>query len=189
MRYQQHRVPARGDGVEGEVHVLGIELGEALVEDEDVRLLEERAGEEEAAPLAVESCQPVSPTAWSRPEGMRSSVPPSPSSRSKLSARAKSSSLGGHAAPISRLNATVPSARWFSWNCGTSTTRRRQPVEAEGVQIEPVEQDHARLRRPQPGEQCRQRRLSAPRRSLQDDPFARRHRRAAAAKNRFRAPE
>jgi hypothetical protein len=53
MRDQQHGRGTRDHRVEGEVHVRGIELREALVQDEHVRFLKQRTREVEAAPLPV----------------------------------------------------------------------------------------------------------------------------------------
>ena len=42
MRDEQHRAGPGDDGVERQVDIRGIELGEALAENQDIRILEER---------------------------------------------------------------------------------------------------------------------------------------------------
>ena len=107
MHDEEHRHLSGEHHVQREQHVLGIGLCEALVEDQQVRTLKQRAGEVETAALAVGQLPAGLADGLDKAGGIRSISGPRPSSRKTLSARVRSSSDGGHVSPIRTLKARL----------------------------------------------------------------------------------
>ena len=134
----------RGSTFQAGLQRLRIEGGEALVQDRQPRVLQQRAGQEDAAALAVRQLPAGFADLLHHAGGHAVQQVAQPQLVAERVRLRRSSRGAGQVRPISRLNASVPDRMWFSWNCGAAVASWCQLARA--CTVEAVQQQQAGIR-------------------------------------------